>query len=94
MIYSYQEQVLNCVINPFQTNGTFHKATYNKVRMVHCIYQGPQVIISKKYCISFSEDRFCLENSADQDEMLHFATFHLGLHCLSKYLFRGNWYPE
>ena len=25
-------------IVPFQTNGTFHKATYNKVRMVHCIY--------------------------------------------------------
>ena len=25
-------------INPFQTNGFVHKATYNKVRRVHCIY--------------------------------------------------------
>ena len=26
-------------------------------------------------------------NSADPDEMLHHAAFHLGLHCLPKYLF-------
>ena len=25
-------------INPSQSNGIFHKATYNKVRMVHSIY--------------------------------------------------------
>ena len=24
------------VLNPFQANGIFHKATYDKVRMVHC----------------------------------------------------------
>ena len=30
-----------------------------------------------------------LTNSADPDEMLRYAAFHLGLHCLSKYLFRG-----
>ena len=28
-----------------------------------------------------------LENSADPDEMLHDAAFHLGLHCLPTYLF-------
>ena len=28
-------------------------------------------------------------NSADPDEMQHFAAFHLGLHCLPKYLFTG-----
>ena len=37
-----------------------------------------QVIIFKKYC------------SVDPDEMQHFAAFHLGLHCLQKYSFRGN----
>ena len=26
------------MINPFQTNGISHNNTYNKVRMVHCIY--------------------------------------------------------
>ena len=31
--------------------------------------------------ISFHEDRFGLENSADSDEMLYYAAFHLGLHC-------------
>ena len=30
-----------------------------------------------------------LANSADPDEMQHTAAFHLGLHCLSKYPFRG-----
>ena len=28
-------------------------------------------------------------NSADPDEMLPYAAFHLGLYCLSKYLFIG-----
>ena len=30
-----------------------------------------------------------LANSADPDEMQHNAAFHLGLHCLPKYLLRG-----
>ena len=36
---------------PFQTNGIFHKATYNKVRRVHCIYieGSTQATIFKKY---------------------------------------------
>ena len=28
------------LINPFRTNGIFHKATYKKVRMVHCMFSG------------------------------------------------------
>ena len=41
---------------------------------------------------------FCMKivnnftNSVDPDEMQHYAAFHLGLHCLPKYLFRG--FPE
>ena len=35
-----------------------------------------------------------LANSADPDEMQHYAAFHLGLHCLPKYLFRGFQYTQ
>ena len=33
-------------------------------------------------------------NSADPDEMQHYAAFHLGLHCLPKYLCRGFHYTK
>ena len=33
---------------------------------------------------------FILANSADPNEMSHYATFHQGLHCLPKYLFAGT----
>ena len=32
---------------------------------------------------------FTFTNSVVPDEMQHHAAFHLGLHCLQKYLFRG-----
>ena len=32
---------------------------------------------------------FTFTNSIDPDEMQHYAAFHLGLHCLQKYSFRG-----
>ena len=32
---------------------------------------------------------FTFTNSVDPDEMQHYAAFHLGLHCLQKYSFRG-----
>ena len=32
---------------------------------------------------------FTLMNSVNHNEMLHHAAFHLGSHCLSKYLFKG-----
>ena len=32
---------------------------------------------------------FTFTNSEDPDEMQHYAAFHLGLHCLQKFLFRG-----
>ena len=35
-----------------------------------------------------------LANSAEPDEMQHDAAFHLGLHCLQKYLFRGFQYER
>ena len=35
-----------------------------------------------------------LENSADPDEMQHYAAFHLALHCLQEYPFRGFKYTK
>ena len=32
---------------------------------------------------------FVLANREDPDKMTHFGAFHLGLHCLPKYPFRG-----
>ena len=32
---------------------------------------------------------FTFTKSVDPDEMQHYAAFHLGLHCLQKYLFKG-----
>ena len=47
-------------------------------------------VIIKNNCILLSEDLFfTFINSVDPDEMPHYAAFHLGLHCLKKYSFRG-----
>ena len=49
--------------------------------------EGLLVIISKKLVLfKLSEDFLFLASSVDPDEMLHYVAFHLGLHCLSKYL--------
>ena len=39
-------------------------------------------------CVLFCQNIFfTFTNSVDPDEMQHYAAFHLGLHCLQKYLF-------
>ena len=38
------------------------------------------------FCLKIS---FTFANSVDPDEMQCYATFHLGLHCLQNYMFRG-----
>ena len=44
----------------------------------------------KRYFFFFNlKIYFTSTNSLDPDEMQHCAAFHLGLHCLQKYLFRG-----
>ena len=50
-------------------------------------FKGLSVNFFIKWYISVTEDCFHLASNADPDEMLHFAAFHLGLHCLPKYLF-------
>ena len=63
---------------------------------------GSSIIYLKGYRLEFpTHDVFlCLKivfisaNSADHDEMQHFATFHLGLHCLSKYQLMTSKYSK
>ena len=45
-------------------------------------------------CMSVPEDYLILANSADPDEMQRYATFHLRLHCLPKFMFRGFQYTK
>ena len=53
------------------------------------IFLNYKVFLSLKYfCPCFAKIKTILANSADPDEMLHYAAFHLGLHCLPKYPFR------
>ena len=47
-----------------------------------------QVKFSKLGCISVPEGFLILANSADSDEIQHYAAFHLVLHCLQQYPFR------
>ena len=44
-------------------------------------------------CLSL-EFVLILADSADPDEMQHYAAFHLGLPCLPKYPFRGFQYTK
>ena len=59
--------------------------------MVHCITLGVTGYNLKKKIIVFLSQKidFVAANSADYDEMLHHAAFHLGLHCLPKYQIKG-----
>ena len=46
-------------------------------------------MILKRIVLFCLEIFFTITNSEDSDEMQHHAAFHLGLHCLQKYSFRG-----
>ena len=51
-------------------------------------FKGSQVKVPKLWCISVPEGFLILANSADPDEMQHYAAFHQSLHCLPKHSFR------
>ena len=53
-----------------------------------CYIKGLQVEILKVCYVSLPLF-FIVAYSTDPDEMSHCAAFHLGLHCLPKYLFAG-----
>ena len=52
-----------------------------------CIFKGTQVKVSKinyDVFLSLKVVLILIANSADPDELQHYAAFHLGLHCLPK----------
>ena len=76
------------LFNHFIPNGFFLLVCYNKLGMVHCIYQGVTGYNFQIKIVFLSlMIVLVLGNSADPDEMLQYASFHLGLHCLSKKAF-------
>ena len=50
------------------------------------ILRGHMLKFPNNYVLHSLKIVFILANSAGPDEMLHFAVFHLGLHCLPRYL--------
>ena len=52
-------------------------------------FKGSQVVIPNYNVFWSLGIVFTFTNSVDPDEMPHFAAFHLGFHCFSKYLFRS-----
>ena len=84
-IKSQVNNLLVHIFNLFSTNGISHRATYNKVRMLHCIYLGDTVYNFQKNNVFLSlEIDFFKANSANPVEIPH-----LDLHCLPEYPFRG-----
>ena len=59
------------------------------VIVYHVHTKGLQLRLSKQSCTSDHEDYFTIASSAEPDETLRSMAFHLGLQCLSKYLFIG-----
>ena len=58
-------------------------------------FKGSQVEFFLNYSVFLSlKVVLILANSVDPDEMQHYAAFHLGLHCLPKYPFRGFQYTK
>ena len=76
----------------FQTNAISIKLHTIKQDGPLYIFRGHRLKFPKHTCIVFLSLKidFDLVKCADPDEMLCCAAFHLGLHCLQKYLFRGS----
>ena len=72
-----------------QTEYSIKLATAVKLGWSIVCIKGSQVIIPPPNMIFLSlKINFVLAYSADPDEMLHNAAFHLGFHCLPKYPYR------
>ena len=53
--------------------------------------RGLRLYFMTKIVFLSLKTHFALANREDPDEMLQYAAFHLGLHCLPKYVFIGFW---
>ena len=67
-----------------------HIDTYSMGHSILC-FKGPKVeILDNNYVVMALQIGLILGNSADPNEMPHYAAFHLCLHCLPKYLSTGT----
>ena len=71
------------------SDGFSHTYYYNKYGTAHCVLSGVTGRILNYDVFLSINVVLILANSYNPDEMPHYAAFHLGLHCLPKYLFRG-----
>ena len=76
--------------NLLYSDGVSHTYWYNKYGMPIVHFKG---LLDNDVFLSL-KDVLILANSADPDEMQHYATFHQGLACLPKYLLRGLQYTR
>ena len=73
-------------LNHLYTIGLFLLEWYNKLGIVHCTYLWMSGHNFQKNIVFFwLKIFFTFTNSVDPD----YAAFHLGLHCLQKFSFRG-----
>ena len=77
-------------INPMYNNKSFLRGRYNNHGLSNNTYLAGLGYNFQKILYSFFLKIFLtFINSVDPDEMQHYAAFHLGLHYLQKYSFRG-----
>ena len=62
---------------------------FNTIGIVQRTYLGVSGYNFKNIIFLCLKTFLTFTNSVDPDEMQHCAAFHLGLHCLKKYLFSG-----
>ena len=76
--------------NPLYTNGFILLVWYNKLGIVHCTYLGVSGYNFQKILYSFVWRSFLpFQTVQSRMKCSIYAAFHLGLHCLQKYLLRG-----
>ena len=102
--YNMQPHIVRTLLNVYQmrvqrafnsycTNGSFFLVRYIKLGIVHCAYGGVTGYNFQIKSVFLTLNIiFALANSADPDEMSHYAAFRLGLHYLPKDAFRSHWY--
>ena len=75
--------------------GRFLTNWYDKYGTVHSVLKGGHMYNFLNYDIYlFPKIVLIIANSVDTNEMQHYAAFHLGLHYLPNYPFRGFQYTK
>ena len=84
------------ILTPFFSRDGFYESCFQNPSensgIVHFVFQGVAVRNYLNYDEKMSlKIDFNIANSADTDEMLPYAAFYLGLHCLPMYLLICIW---